>query len=246
MSLTPGSFRPEEIGDAPTTIRDGELAAAYAAARSLEQAMPIDHVRPSFDFSDHVMAAVAVEPAPRAAGFLASVMARPGPRSLVASVREAWATAAGASGRPFGVRAAALAYVFVVLIAAVSVTGAAALGTAGAFGLLSEDRTAVPTEVVAPPSTEPSDSAEPSGSPEPSESAEPSESPGVAESTELGETPTSKPVGGTGTTPQSTPSGDHGGDVSPSPSDDHGGSESGSPTDSPRPSDTPKPSETPR
>ncbi len=245
MSLSPGSFRPEEISDVDAVIRDGELAAAYAAARSLEQAMPVDHVRLSPDFADRVMAAVAAEPLPRAAGFLYGVFARPGPASLVASIREAWSTAAGASGRPFGVRAAALAYVFVVLVAAVSVTGAAALGTAGAFGLLSDDGSAAPTEVIASPTTEPSHSAEPSSSPEPSESAEPSESPDVDESTEPSETPTSKPVGGPGTTPLPTPSDDDGGGASASPSDDHGGSETGSPTDSPRPSDTPKPSETP-
>lgn len=239
MSLTPRSFRPEEIGDADTTIRDGELAAAYAAARLLEQAMPIDHMRLSSDFSDRVMAAVAFEPAPRAAGFLAGVMARPGPRSLLASVREAWTTVAGASGRPFGVRAAALAYVLVVLIGAASVTGAVAVGTVGALNFLSGDQSPVASQSVASPSPSPdqTDAIQPSGPPEPSESAGPSESPGVEASSGPGETPTTQPSNRSGPTPSPNGSDDQP-STSPSSSDDHGG-DSGSPTDSPRPSETP-------
>lgn len=244
MSLTPGSFRPEEISEADTTVRDGDLAAAYAAARALEQAMPIDHAHPSPDFADRVMSAVAVEPAPRAAGFVASLLARPGLTSFVASVREAWSTASGAAGRPFGVRAAALAYVFVVLIAAVSVSGAAVVGTAGAFGLFSNDGSPVSSEFVGPQSPEPSDVVQPSASPEPSESAEPSESPGASESAEPDESPTAKPASGSGSGPAASPesSGDLGSTPSPSSSDDHG---DGGSSESPRPSDAPKPSETP-
>lgn len=236
MSLTPGTFRPEEIGGADPPIRDGELAEAYGVARALEQAMPSDPIRSSSGFANRVMAAVAVEPAPQAAGFLAGFLAHPGLASLAASVRVAWSTAAGASGRPFGVRAAALAYVFVVLIAAVSVTGAAALGTAGAFGLLPDDGSPVPTEVVASPSPDQTERVGPSGSPEPSESAEPSASSGPDGS---------RPSTRLSASPSPVSSVESSQSPSPSSSDDSGGSGSGSPTDSPSPSDSPKPSETP-
>lgn len=250
MSLLPGSFRPEEISGGEPAIRDSELAEAWAAARALEQAMPADPMRPTVDFADRVMAAVAAEPAPHAAGFLSGLRARPGLGGLVASLRAAWFTAAGGSGRSFGVRAAALAYVFVVLLAAASLTGVAALGTVGAFGLLPGERSPVPSGPVASPSPDqtdavgPSDSPEPSGSPEPSESAEPSESSGPDDSLEPDESSNpSSAVPGATTSPVGTAPPGVG--PSPSSSDDSGGSGSGSPSDSPRPSDTPKPSETP-
>ena len=251
MSLTPGTFRPEEINGADPPIREGDLSQALAAAHSLEQAMPSDSVRSSSGFANRVMAAVAVEPAPRSAWFFAGVLAHPGLASLAGSVRGAWSTAAGRADRPFGVRAAALAYVFVVLIAAVSVTGAAALGAAGAFGFLSDDGSPVPSEVVASPSPDQTDGIGPWASPEPSESAEPSESTGPNGSREpdgsleADATPTSRPSTRPSASPSPVASDDHGETPSPSSSGDSAGSGSRSPTDSARPSDTPKPSETP-
>ena len=250
MTLRPGSYRPDEVGGADAPIRDSELAEAYAAARLLERAMPTDPVTRSGDFSDRVMAAVAQEPAPQPAGFLGALLAHPGPASFVASVRSAWATAAGAAGRPVQVRATAMAYVLAVLVAAVSLTGVAAIGTAGAIGgLLGQDRTSDPSGLVTSPSPSPSDdvgpseSAEPSDSAEPSESAEPSGSVGPEDSLKPGETPRPTSSRAPGASPSPEGSDDHG--ESPSPSSSDASSGSGSPSNTPRPSDTPQPSETP-
>ena len=253
MTLRPGSYRPDEVGGADAPIRDSELAEAYAAARLLERAMPTDPVTRSGDFSDRVMAAVAGEPAPQPAGFLGALLTHPGPASFIASVRSAWATAAGAAGRPVQVRATAMAYVLAVFLAAVSLTGVAAFGTAGAIGgLLGQDRSSDPSGLVTPPSSSPSpsddvgplESAEPSDSAEPSESTEPSGSSGPEDSLKPGETlrPSSSRTPVVSASPQA--SDDHGESPSPSSSDDSSAS-SGSPSDTPRPSDTPKPSETP-
>ena len=251
MTLRPGSYRPDEVGGADAPIRDSELAEAYAAARLLERAMPTDPVTRSGDFVDRVMAAVVREPAPQPAGFLGALLAHPGPSNFIASVRSAWTTAAGAAGRPVRVRAAAMAYVLAVLLVAVSLTGVAAFGTAGAIGgLLGQDRSSDPSGLVTSPSPSlsddvgPSESAEPSDSAEPSESTEPSGSSPPEDSLQPGETPrpSSSRTPGVSASPQA--SDDHGESPSPSSSDDMSGS-SGSPSDTPRPSDTAKPSETP-
>ena len=252
MTLRPGSYRPAEVGGADAPIRDAELAEAYAAARLLERAMPTDPVTRSGDFSDRVMAAVAQEPAPQPAGFLGALLAHLGPASFVASVRSAWATAAGAAGRPVQVRAAAMAYVLAVLVAAVSLTGVAAFGTAGAIGgFLGRDGSSDPSGLVSSPSPSPSvsdgvgpsESAEPSDSAEPSESAEPSGSVGPEDSLKPGETPRPTSSRAPGASPSPEGSDDH--SESPSPSSSDASSGSGSPSNTPRPSDTPQPSETP-
>ena len=239
MSGAPGSFRPEEISGPEASIRGGDVAEAYAAARALEHAMSTDPVRPSADFVDRVMVALVTEPAPRPAGFLLGIGARPGFASFVASFREAWAAVGGASGRPFGVRAAALAYVLVVLMAAVSLTGVAALGTAGAFGLLSRDASATPTEVVASPAPDPTSDFGPIHSPEPSDSAAPSDSAQPDDSLDPGTTRTPKPTTRPGVSESPARSDDAGASASPGTSDDSGHSGSPSPSDGPKPSETP-------
>lgn len=249
MTAGPGSYRPAEADGADAAIHDSELAEAHAAARLLERAMPADPMTRSGDFVDRVMAAVAMEPAPRAAGFLGAFTAHPGPATFLASIRSAWRTAADAAGRPFRIRATALAYVLAVLVAAVSLTGVAAIGTAGALGWFQRDGSQEPSGLVTSPEASPSDEIGPSGSPEPSESAEPSESvepsesSGPGDSLEPGESP--RPTSSRAPSASASPgaSDDHGESPSPSSSDDSSGS--GSPSDSPGPSDTPKPSETP-
>ena len=249
MTAGPGSYRPAEADGADAAIHDSELAEAHAAARLLERAMPADPMTRSGDFVDRVMAAVAMEPAPRAGGFLGAFTAHPGPATFLASIRSAWRTAAHAAGRPFRIRATALAYVLAVLVAAVSLTGVAAIGTAGALGWFQRDGSQEPSGLVTSPEPSPSDEIGPSGSPEPSESAEPSESvepsesSGPGDSLEPGESP--RPTSSRAPSASASPgtSDDHGESPSPSSSDDSSGS--GSPSDTPRPSDTPKPSETP-
>lgn len=251
MTTGAGSYRPAEADGADTPIRDSDLAEAYAAARVLERAMPADPMTRSGDFVDRVMAAVAVEPAPRAAGFLGAFTARPGLGTFLASIRSAWRTAADAAGRPFRVRATAMAYVLAVLVAAVSLTGVATIGTAGALGWFQQDGSPEPSGLVTSPepSSSPSDEIGPSGSPEPSEavepsgSVEPSESSGPGESLQPGESPRPTSSRAPGASPSPGASADHSASPSPSSSDYPGGS--GSPSDTPGPSGTPTPSEIP-
>ena len=230
MTAGPGSYRPAEADGADTAIRDSELAEAYAAARQLERAMPADPMTRSGDFVDRVMAAVAMEPAPRAGGFLGAFTAHPGPAT-------------------FRIRATALVYVLAMLVAAVSLTGVAAIGTAGALGWFQRDGSQEPSGLVTSPEPSPSDEIRPSGSPEPSESAEPSESvepsesSGPGDSLEPGESPRPTSSRAPSASPFPGASDDNGESPSPSSSDDSGGS--GTQSDSPGPSDTPKPSETP-
>jgi len=244
MSAWQGSFRPDELDGPGERLPQGDRAAALTTARELMGALPVGGVQPTAEFVDRVMAALAAEPAPRAGGFLAAPRSRPGLPGLLLSVRQAWTVATGGPGRPIGARGAALAYVLAVALVGVSLTGAAALGTAGVLRLLDPNGTTNPSLVEPSPSPEPTlglvqppSPVEASESPEPSESAEASESPEPADAssgTSAGLRPTESPGS----------SDDHGDHESPSPDDSgHGGSDS--PSGSPRPSETPKPSETP-
>ena len=264
MSMNPGSFRPGELEGADVAVTDAERAQSYAAARELEQAIGSEQFHPPAGFANRVMAAVATEPAPRPAGFLAPLQAGLGLAGLVASVRAAWSIALNGVGRPVGARGLALAYVLAVLLVGASLTGAAVYGAAGAMGLLAPDATPRPSLVAPRPTQAPdpsSEASEPSGSEEPSGSIEPSGSPEATESLEPSASDhgqTSPPPGATaspresddhgGATGSPGASDDHGGDSgSPESSDDAGGSGSGpgpgSPTQSPRPSETPNPSD---
>jgi hypothetical protein len=243
MSQTPGSFRPSELDGSEQRAGDADLASAYAIARELEASLPTESIGPSADFTDRVMAAVALEPAPRPAGFLAALRARPGLAGLTTSVREAWAVVGGGPGRPMRARGLALAYVLAVLVIGTSLTGVAAYGAAGALGLFDADASPTPSvqETVAP-STTPGPLPTPTVTPSPTP-AEPTDPPESPESTESAE-----PDGSS----EPEESDDHGGD-SPGASDDGASSPEPSldddsaaePSDTPRPSDTPKPSQTP-
>ncbi len=264
MSQNSGYFRPGELDGADIAVTDAERAESYATARELEQAIGAEPFHPPVGFANLVMAAVASEPAPRPAGFLAPLQAGHGLAGLVDSVRTAWSIALNGAGRPVGARGLALAYVLVVLLVGASLTGAAAYGAAGAMGLLAPDATPRPSLVAPRPTQAPdasSDASEPAGSEEPSGSIEPSESPDATESADPSASDqgqTSLPPGAT-TSPRE--SDDHGGPTeSPGASDDHGGdsgspdasddatgfgpgSGPGSPTQSPRPTETPNPSD---
>lgn len=261
MSMNPGSFRPEELTGADSGMTDAERAQSYSAARELEQAIGSEQFHPAAGFTNRVMAAVANEPAPRSAGFLAPLLARHSLAGAVASVRTAWSIALNGAGRPVGARGLALAYVLAVLLIGVSLTGAAAYGAAGAIGLLGPDGTPRPSLVAPGPTHSPeasSEASEPAGSEDPSESVEPSESPDASESPDPGASNHAEDSPAPGATDSPRESVDHGGATeSPSASDDHGGaaaspdssddsgggSGSGSPTQSPKPSDTPNPSD---
>jgi len=250
MSINSGSFRPDELAGSDADIADAERAGSYAAARELEQALSSEGVHPSAGFADRVMAAVALEPAPRPTGFLAPLRDRHSLAGVVASVRSAWVVASSGVGRPVRARGLALAYVLAVMLVGASLTGVAAFGTAGAMGFFTPDNSPSPSILTPGPTPSPEGSSDASSSPEPNESAEPSGSPDASESAEpsgSSQPGDSSHSGATSSPPASNggstvaPSDDHGG-ASPSPGSGDGSGGSGS-SQSPRPSDTPKPSD---
>lgn len=241
-------FGPTEVRGADTPASDQELAAALATARQLEAlGAPTEHVTPSADFADRVMAAVALEPAPRAAGFLVPLRRDRSVRGLARSLRDAWSVTTSA-WRPAGARAMALAYVLAIVLIGGSVTGIAAYGTAGAIQWLGSDHRSgpTPTTLVSP---------SPLTSPQPAESAEPSTEPGETEDANGGAGETSEPSDRSTLEPGSPgEDGSGGGDgaypmaMSGDSGDGSGSSVGGStpkPSQTPKASQTPKPSQTP-
>lgn len=227
MSLSHGPFHPNELGGPDAGASSADMADATVAARALEAALSAEGIHPSPEFVTRVMESLASEPAPRAGGFLAGLLAGPSLGAFVGSVRAAWAVASGGAGRPMAARGMAMTYVLAVVLIGASLTGVAAIGTAGALGLLSPDQTPSPAIIEPSPSPSPSPSLaptpstpDPSGAPEPSQSAEPSGS----------------------LKPDATPSS---GVPSASPDASDGEGSSPEPSDSPDPSATPEPSETP-
>lgn len=178
----PRRFDFRELAGADDAGGDAELGEALVAARTLESALAGPDARPSPDLPDRIMAAVALVPAPRPIGILASLRRRPGLRGLVDSLQVAWPRVL-ASGRPLGLRAGALAYVAVVVVLAASLTGVAAYTTAGAFGLLGSTASQAPFSTpglptpgrLASPAPTETESAEPSETPEPTGVVEPSD-----------------------------------------------------------------------
>ena len=254
----PRRFDPVELG----SDHDASLDEALEIARWLEAAADPTGgptVSPSTGFGDRVMAAIADEPSPAPAGFLAPLHRRGLLGGFVASIRQAWRSMGGA-GRPMLVRAPALAYVLVVVIAGTSIAGVATVGVAGALGVFKPAPTLTPTPLpvlpgptLAPPETSPGLSEEPSAepeSPDPGESDDASGSPDGSDDHGGNSGPGSS-GSGSGSDDNSGPgsSGSGSDDSSGSGSDDSG-SGSGStatpkPSATPRATGTPKPSETP-
>lgn len=221
-------FNPSElIGGADQEPTEAELADAFAAARVLEAQASADRIGPTEGFEDRVMAAIATEPAPR-------VVLRPGPTvrggrpaAFLIALRDAWAIATG-HGRPVAVRAQALGFLILVIIAAGSLGTVTAVGV----GSLLESRPTPPPSVAPISTTSPT----PESTPSPSTSPSPSRSPSVEPST----SPTATPDPTETVEPTDTP------DPSET-ADDHGGAsstETPEATDTSRPEDTAKPGET--
>jgi hypothetical protein len=214
-------FRTDELSGPDAPGDPAELAAALEVARVFERSVGVDGVRPTPGFSDRVMAAVALEPAPRRSRLAV----------LLGALRSTWQTVLNAN-RPPLVRAQALAIVLVVMIALGSIGGAATLAAAGALNLFQAHPTSgplitpVPQPRVSPDSTEAPKS---SKSPEPTESVGPVQTPEVSETPEPGETPeptsSDRPGGGDGSKATSGPG------------------HTPEPTETPEPTDTPEPSD---
>lgn len=199
-------FDPSELqtpGESEPSV--AELARALAAARELEAMASDADVHPTDDFEDRVMAAIAVEAAPK-------LVVRPGSAvrggragAVLLAIRDSWRVATG-GGRPWAVRAQALAFVLLIVLAAGALTGVTAM-TVG--GLLDSRVDPSPSTETGPtispppsptetPTTSPSPS-DPASSTEPTESAEPDDSGEPTETSEAAETPrptqTAKPTG---------------------------------------------------
>ena len=236
-------FHPSELLGGPEPApTEAELAAAFAAARVLEAHASADRIGPTDGFEDRVMAAIATEPAPR-------VVLRPGPSmrggrpaAFLAALRDAWGIATG-QGRPMLVRAQALGFLLLVIVAAGS------LGTVTAVGVGS----LLAPQPSPPPSVQPISTTSPS--PEPSVSPVPSPSPSIQPSasptTTAEPTETTEPTDSAEPTETAEPDGtaeptetadDHGGTSSTETPDPNGTSE---PEDTPKPGETLKPGETP-
>ncbi|MFL5724623.1 MAG: hypothetical protein ACJ78H_14650 [Chloroflexota bacterium] len=209
-----------------------ELADALATARDLEELAFDTGIRPTDGFEDRVMAAIAAEPAPRLVIVPSSAVRGGAVGAFLLTVRRSWAVAM-AGGRPIAVRAQALAFVLLVLLAAGALTGVTAV-TVGALlapngSTIGPDRSPGPTTPAAP---ETSNSPMPSRSPMPEVTVSPTESPEAAETAEPTETPRPPRTAKPGETPRATrtprptetPEGtdDHGGGGGPG-SDDGGG-----------------------
>ena len=199
-------FDPAELripGEPDPTL--AEQADALSTARDLEAVAMDSVVLPTDGFSDRVMAAIAVEPAPRLVVAPAATVRGGAIGAFLLTVRRSWAVAMG-GGRPMAVRAQALAFVLLVLLAAGALTGVTALTVGALIGpngaTTGPDRSALPTApvtpIVSPSPPEPSDSPEPSRSPEddvtsqPTELTEPTETPDPTETAKPAGTP--KPV----------------------------------------------------
>lgn len=201
--MTRNRFRPDELAGSAGAPDGGErpadAAGLLATARELEWLAASDEVGPSGGFEDRVMAAIALEPAPRPLAAAAVAARRGRPAAILAALGDVWRVA-WSGGRPLAVRAPAMAVVALMFVGAVGLGG---LGAAAAFGLLGPQDAPTPTPgpVFSPspsviptpgpsssPAIAPSASPEPTASPSPSPTASPSESPAQAETPEPAET----------------------------------------------------------
>ena len=196
-------FDPSELGDVDAPANgDAGAAELLAVARDLEAFARSESVSPSVDFEDRVMAAIAAEPPPRA-------ISSGGLLGLIAVVRDSWRLT-WTGGRPWAVRAQALA---LVLLAAVALGSLGSLAVVG-VGRLLNPVVATPSVVPAPspsptPSMAPSPSPSVSSSPSPTPSTGPTE---TAEPTDTAEpTETAEPTGNDSSGPGSGSDGDSSG-----------------------------------
>jgi uncharacterized membrane protein YgcG len=166
--IGPRNVHPDELGEAEGMDIQDALRVGNRLVEAMDEVpLPTDQ-----DFVDNVMATLADEPTPGSTGFLVPLRRRGILGGFRDSFRQAWASVG--AGRPIVGRSAALAYVLAVVVAGVSLTGAAALGTAGALGIFNATPTESPTPPVptaVPPTVAPSPSenaAEPTVGPMPS------------------------------------------------------------------------------
>jgi hypothetical protein len=181
----PGRFDPSELriaGEPEPPI--AASADALAVARELDAVAAAVDVRPSEGFESRVLAAIANEPAPR-------LVVRPGaavrggrPAAFLLAVREAWGVATS-GGRPMAVRAQALAFVLLIAVAGVTLSGLTAVAVGGLLGTSSSPAPSIDRGPSIPPAsaepTGPAPTPEPTPAPPATESARPAATPAAGE-----------------------------------------------------------------
>lgn len=253
-------FDPSELpvsADAPPT----ERADLLKVARELEAFASLERVTPSSDFVDRVMSAVTIEPPPR--GTFRSWRAAAVLAGLRSSWRIAWSPA-----RPVAVRAQALAVLLAATLALGSLGSAAAVG---AWLLLGEQPSPMPSVELDPPPISPVPSlpavapnpsmvptgpspvatVTPSPTPEPTPTASGSASPqptsGASGPTTTTPPPAATPEPGATGRPLETdgPDGTDGPEVTPDPEGTPDPTKTPDPDETPDPTRTPDPEKTP-
>ena len=181
----PQHFSPDEL-DGVAGIRPDEIAAEARLARDLEGVAARGAVKPSPDFTDRVMGAVAAEPVPAPVIAAGSALRHGAALGFLASIRDSFRVAFG-GGFPVAARAQAMALVLLVAV----VIGGSGLATAGAVGLFADRGSSSPEPSVAAPSPSalpsptPMSTDNPAATPQaPTPSSTPSPSPAATESAE--------------------------------------------------------------
>lgn len=221
-------FHPNELTGADAVQQTtAELAEALAMARELESRLAATDVHPSSGFADRVMAAVVAQPRPQPALAAAVALRRGRIGEMLAALADNWRVTFSGHHPP-AVRAQAMAFVLIAILAVGSLGGVAAIGAVRLLGPApsqpvpasqqapvsqptpSPDRGPTisdPTETPEPTDTaEPRETAEPTGTKDPKKTPGTTEEPGPSETAEPNETDE----------PGRTDSGDgsHGGDGS--------------------------------
>ncbi len=233
-------FHPAEVQpEAGRGPSDAEVAQAMIAARELEALTGLDTPSPTVGFEDRVMTAIAAEPAPRLV-MRSSQMIRGGfAIAFLMSVRDAWRVATG-SGRPVAIRAQAMAFVLLVVLATGSFSTVIAVGAASFLSAAPSPTPSLPGRTTNPavlPTQSPTDGLGPTTTPSPSPSVEESAEPtGTDETSETAEPTETDEAGGT-TEPRDTAKPTR----TPKPTETHEPDETHHPgeTDSPDPTETP-------
>ncbi|HEX6868861.1 MAG TPA: hypothetical protein VF119_08640 [Candidatus Limnocylindrales bacterium] len=207
-------FDPAElVSPGESDLGSADLADSLAAARELEALALDTSIHPSDGFEDRVMAAIAAEPAPRLVLMPASSVRGGRLGAFLLAVRDSWAIAT-TGGRPMAVRAQALAFVLLVIVAAGALTSVSVVTVGALLGPDGATPDPSPSVPVISPTPEVTALPTPNASPEPTatETTRPTETPEVTRTpspspTEADETPE----------PNETPEGtdDHGGGGGP-------------------------------
>ncbi len=238
MSDTGRRFRSSEVEpDAGPRPSDAEIAQVMIAARELETLTELDTAGPSVGFEERVMTAIAAEPAPRLRLRSARAVRGGFVVAFLMSVRDAWRLATG-GGRPLAIRAQAMAFVLLVVLATGSFSTVIAVGAASFLSSGPSPSPTLPGRTAHPtvaPTQNPTDGLAPTTTPSPSPGNDQTSEPTATD--ESGETaePTETDGAGGPTGPRDTATPTR----TPRPTQTHEPDETDHPGETDEPGDTP-------